>query len=321
MEELGSLWSYQENFDELNQKLLYTTVELETVKMEANEALRKHKEEVKHLLNLLKVAYQERDEAKDQLQKLLNKFMPSSPTEFHPNILGHLPHESPLVVVPTKANSSITESNSQSDTYNPQSHGSSPVDSFFDAVSSPDFSNIKMADSRNLNFVNQPFVHDYSGSMPTGVVSSGVTKIDPVAAVLDSLVKGKTLPPKGKLLQSVMEAGPLLQTLLVAGPLPRWRNPPPLQPFKIPPFSIKGSETMSINQKPAANSGCVGQRSLNSSSSYLQMSRVSSQMCSASMLNFSTCPAAAAQSNGMLLTAGASINTQIPTSKRQRFQY
>ncbi|KAJ0083198.1 hypothetical protein Patl1_30854 [Pistacia atlantica] len=218
--------------------------------MEANEALRKHKEEVKHLLNLLKVAYQERDEAKDQLQKLLT----------------------------TKANSSITESNSQSDTYNPQSHGSSPVDSFFDAVSSPDFSNIKMADSRNLNFVNQPFVR--------------VTKIDPVAAVLDSLVKGKTLPPKGKLLQSVMEAGPLLQTLLVAGPLPRWRNPPPLQPFKIPPFSIKGS-----------------------------MSRVSSQMCSTSMLNFSTCPAAAAQSNGMLLTAGASINTQIPTSKRQRFQY
>ncbi|XP_044479091.1 uncharacterized protein LOC123206051 isoform X2 [Mangifera indica] len=283
---------------------------------------RKYKEEVKHLLNLLKVAYQERDEAKDQMQKLLNKFMSSSPTEFHPNILSHLPHESPLVVVPTKANSSITESNSHSDTYNPQSHGSSPVNSIFDTVSSPDFSNINMADSRNLNFVNQPFVDDYNGPIPTGVVSSVVTKIDPASVLLDSLVKGKTLPQKGKLLQSVMEAGPLLQTLLVAGPLPRWRNPPPLQPFKIPPFSIRASETMSINQKPGAKLGCVAERSLNSSSSYLQMPCASPQMCSTSILNFSTCPAAAAvQSNEVLLTAGAIINNQIPPSKRQRFQY
>ncbi|KAL9416055.1 hypothetical protein AB3S75_039281 [Citrus x aurantiifolia] len=305
MEELGSFWSYQESVDDLKQKLLYTSLELETVKMEANEALKKQKEEVKNLLNLLKVAYQERDEAKDQLQNLLNKLMSSSPTELNPRIHRHVQHESPLVV-PTKANSSITESNSLSETYNPQSHISSPVDSFFDAVSSPEFSNINMADSGNMGrFVNQPFVRDINGSMPTSLVPpAAVTKMNPGTAVIDSIAKGKKLPQHGKLLQSVMEAGPLLQTLLVAGPLPRWRNPPPLQPFKIPPFSLKGCETMNVNQT-----------SLNSSP-YHQMSRMSSQMCSTSMLNFSSCPAGSGPSNGMLLTSGAGIGNQ----KRQRLQ-
>ncbi|XP_044506610.1 uncharacterized protein LOC123226167 isoform X2 [Mangifera indica] len=290
--------------------------------MEVSEELRKQKEEMKHLLKLLKAAYLERDEAIDQLQKLRTKLMHSNPIEFQPSsILAHVQHESSLAVVPTKANSSITESNSQSDTYNPQLHGSSPGDSFLDAASSPDFSNINMADSRSFTFVNQPFAQEFNSSIPTGLVSSVVTKTDPFTAVLDSLVKGKTLPPKGRLLQSVMEAGPLLKTLLIAGPLPQWRNPPPLQPFRIPPL-IKGSENISFNQKPAANSSCVAQRSLNSLSSHLQMSCASSQMCSTSMLNFSTCPPAVdPQSNGMLLTAGAFINTQLSTSKRQRFHY
>ncbi|KAJ4725884.1 TOX high mobility group box protein, putative (DUF1635) [Melia azedarach] len=318
MEELGSLWSYQESVDELKQKLLCVSFELESVKMEANESLRKHKEEMKHLLNLLKVACQERDEAKEQLQKLLNKFMPSSATELHPSIRRHVQHESPLVV-PTKANSSITESNSLSETYNPQSHISSPVDSFFDAVSSPDFSNINMADSSNIGFVNQPMVQDYSVSMSTGLVSSAIPGIDAGTAVIDSIAKGKHLPQQGKLLQAVMEAGPLLQTLLVAGPLPRWRNPPPLQPFKIPPFSIKGCETMNIDQKPPSNSSCVGQKSFNSPS-YLQMSRMSSQMCSTSVLNFSSCPSGSGQSNGLLFNSATGFNTQIPAGKRQRFQ-
>ncbi|GAV57875.1 DUF1635 domain-containing protein, partial [Cephalotus follicularis] len=184
-----------QGIDELNQKLLYTTFELESVKMEATEEMRKHKEDIKHLLNLLKIAYQERDEARDQLQKVLNKFiMPSSPAELHP-ILPYIQPGSPAVVMPTKANSSITESNSHS-------HGSSPVESLFDAVTSPD-------------------------------------NIDPATAVIDNLVEGKSLPQKGKLLQAVLDAGPLLQTLLVAGPLPQWRNPPPLQTFKFPPVSIK----------------------------------------------------------------------------------
>ncbi|KAH7560909.1 hypothetical protein ACOSQ2_016861 [Xanthoceras sorbifolium] len=334
MEELGSLWSYQENIDELKHKLLYTSIELESVKMEANEALKKHKEETKQLLNLLKVAYQERDDAKDQLQRLVNKLMPSSPTDHlqqpilhhHNNIQNE---SSPLVVLmpTTKANSSITESNSLSDTYHPQSHGSSPVDSFFDAVSSPDFSNINnMADSgNNMGFVNHhPFAQDYSGGGGS-MLSTGMARADPGNAIIDSFVKGKNLPQKGKLLQTVMESGPLLQTLLVAGPLPRWRNPPPLQHFKIPPFFIKGCETiqsMNHNKPSTPNSISVPQKPLNplsspspSPSSYLPVSRMSSQMCSISMLNFSSCPpsgSASQSNNGLMLTPSGA-------GKRQRF--
>ncbi|KAI9085836.1 hypothetical protein K1719_032250 [Acacia pycnantha] len=43
--------------------------------------------------------------------------------------------------------------------------------------------------------------------------------------MVDKLVCGKPLPPKGRLLRTVTEAGPLLHTLLA--PLPQWRNPPP----------------------------------------------------------------------------------------------
>ncbi|KAM3691786.1 hypothetical protein ACB098_08G038500 [Castanea mollissima] len=275
MEEFGCLWSYHENIDEVKQKLIYTTLELETIKIEANEEIRKNKENMRNLHNLLKIAYQERDEARDQLQNLLNKLMASSPTEL-PNIHPRVHPESPLVI-PAKANSSITESNSLSETYNPQSHGSSPVDSLFDAVSSPDFSNINVVDS------------------------------------------GKALPQKGELLQAVMEAGPLLQTLIVAGPLPRWRNPPPLQPFKIPPFSIKGCETADFSSKSPANAGYMVQKPLNSST-YPVMSRGTSQTCSAAMLNFASGPSNSYSNNMMPLTTIASFNNHVPAGKRQRFQ-
>ncbi|XP_024004055.1 uncharacterized protein LOC18027483 [Eutrema salsugineum] len=193
--------------DELRQKLQYTCFELEVVKTKANEESKLHQEEVKNLLNLLKLARQERDEAKDQLQKLLT----------------------------IKPNSSITESNS---------HGSSPVDSFFEPASSPEFSNFNIVPEpvNKTRFQNR-HVNRICNSQQRPV------KIDPVEAIMDEIVKGKTLPEKGKLLQTVMESGPLLQTLLVAGPLPRWRNPPPLQQsFRVPPVSssydiLKGCST------------------------------------------------------------------------------
>ncbi|CAA7017705.1 unnamed protein product [Microthlaspi erraticum] len=193
--------------DDLRQKLQYTSFELEAVKSKANEESKLHQEEVKSLLHLLKLARQERDEAKDQLQRLLT----------------------------IKANSSITESNS---------HGSSPVDSFLEPVSSPEFS--------NFNIVPEPVHKIKFGNRPVNRILNSQQrpiKIDPVEALMDEIIKGKSLPEKGKLLKSVMESGPLLQTLLVAGPLPRWRNPPPLQQsFRVPPISnsfdiLKGCST------------------------------------------------------------------------------
>lgn len=162
------------------------------------EEMRKNKEYINQLIRLLKFAIQERDEARNHFQKLLNKTMPLND------------------VVPLfQPNSSITESNSLSEPHN----YSSPVDSLFDAVSSPEFSNINL--------------------LPNQINSS---EIDQESLIIDTLAKGRVLPQKGKLLQAVLQAGPLLQPLMMAGPLPRWRNPPQMHPFQIPPVSIKGCE-------------------------------------------------------------------------------
>ncbi|KAK8489729.1 hypothetical protein V6N13_094413 [Hibiscus sabdariffa] len=294
MEELDCLWSHEEGYDELKLKLQYSAMELESVKMEANEQISKYREELKLMLNLLNLACQERDEARRQLQKLLNKLMPC---------------ETPLVIA-AKTNSSITESNSLSDTYNNHhSHGSSPVDSLFDAVTSPDFPTIKMADSSGMGLLNQPF----------GLVPSMVTaKVDAETAVIDDLAKGKALPEKGKLLQAVMEAGPLLSTLLVAGPLPQWRNPPPSDTFKIPPVSIKGSDSKTENEKPTAypNNSVVRKRV--NSSLYPEMTRGTHQMCSSAMLSFASSGSASGLIHSPMLSSGAGVNTQITVTKRQK---
>lgn len=298
--------------------------------MEAKEEIRKSEENVKSLLDLLKVVCKERDEAKDQLQILFNKKLPSSPTELPAVVPRHPKPESPLLLAPKASNSSITESSNLSETYNHQSHGSSPVDSFFEPVSSPDFSNMNnnnMADSGNMGFVKQPFVNhqDCNASLPTGLVSSSSSsmgKIDPATAVIDNLVKGKVLPQKGKLMEAVMESGPLLKTLLVAGPLPRWRNPPPLQHFKIPPVSIKGCEAASsgFHQKPVENLSYIDQKPVNSLS-FSEICRGPSQTCSASFLNFDGRPSSSCLNNSrLLLTSSSSFCNQFPIGKRQRLQ-
>ncbi|XP_047974450.1 uncharacterized protein LOC125216728 [Salvia hispanica] len=188
MGEMASLWSYAEHgeMDQLGQKLLYTSLELEKLKSEAMEEMGKNKEYVNQLIQLLQFAIDERDEARKQLDDLI-----SAGTE-----MFYGGAESPLLnPAAAKANSSITESNSFSETHNYQS----PVESFFDAAVSP-----------------PPPISDRA------------------ALVVESLAQGRVLPRKGMLLQAVLQAGPLLQTLMVAGPLPRWRNPPRMRPFQVP---------------------------------------------------------------------------------------
>lgn len=190
------MYQFLQTIDALKQQLLYKTLELESVKAQANEETINHKQKLNQLIEHLSTACKERDEARDQIQKLLKKY------------------NFPAQIYPSKANSSITESNSLSDTYNYQS----PNDPFFDIVSSPDSSNLG-----NINNQKQ---------QPTFVV-------DKSCLVIDALVKGKKLPHKGKLLQTVLEAGPLLKTLFIAGPLPSWRNPPTAQGIQIPPASVR----------------------------------------------------------------------------------
>ncbi|KAI3901703.1 hypothetical protein MKW98_021867 [Papaver atlanticum] len=306
MEAMTSVWSYQENCEQLKELLFYTTYELETARAEAKEEMKRNEANVNKLVHLLNQACRERDEAKNQLQRLWNKFSPSNPTENYPVMSTHQPKI--LVVNPTKGNSSITETDSVS---NHHSYGSPPVDSIFDTVSSPELSNINVVDSsmvqapqqpplnvphQPLHVPHQPFVQERN------VWSSACT--DQASLAIDNLVKGKLLPPKGKLLQSVMEAGPLLKTLLLAGPLPRWRNPPPHQTLQLPSLSVNGSEAVHNS----------------SSHSYSSVSHGSAQIYSTSMLNFSsghgTC-----LNKAQVLSAGFNrnfINHSIPTAKRQR---
>ncbi|KAI3678383.1 hypothetical protein L6452_37673 [Arctium lappa] len=222
MEEMTSLWSYQESVDELKLKIHYTSQELEAVKARANEEMNRNNESVKQLLHLLKLVCNERDEARDQIQNLSIKIMPS----MHNTMMisdcvaidqFHQLQQSPLMK-PTKPNSSIAESNSFSDAYN---HSSSPVDSLFDPVTSPEFSNI----NNNTSFMLSNGFHA-SGSIPI---------IDHATLMMESMIKGKALPQKGNLLQAVIEAGPLMETLLAAIPDPNWPNlSSPLRSFHIP---------------------------------------------------------------------------------------
>ncbi|XP_043712927.1 uncharacterized protein LOC122661559 [Telopea speciosissima] len=306
MEGIFSVWSYQESIDELKHKLLYTTYELESARMDAKVEMKKNEENVKQLLQLLNSAYHERDEARVQLQKVLNRVTPNSQTEIF-SVFPNLQSEC-AALKPKGLNSSITESDSLSETYNHHSYGSSPVDSFIDAVSSPEMSNMNVGDSCNLGVPQQPPIQEcnvpismdiFSAgniSPSLGTISSGAPKVDHASSVIDNLTKGKPLPQKGKLLQAVMEAGPLLQTVLVAGPLPRWRNPPPLQPFQIPAVSIKGCDPEKINQKPVPSPNYKVQSLFGSS--YLEMS---SQICSTSLLNLSSSPVSCLD-NGELLS-------------------
>ncbi|CAA3029775.1 Hypothetical predicted protein, partial [Olea europaea subsp. europaea] len=286
MEEMASLWSYQENVDELNQKLLFTTLELEKLKAETSEEMVKNKEYVKQLIQLLKIAIQERDEARIHLQNYLNRSLPLTSPKENLAVLPHFQADSSLLK-PGKANSSVTESNSLSETYN-----SSPIDSLFDAVTSPELSNI--------NLVAKPCAPG----------------IDRASMIIDNLVVGRALPQKGKLLQAVVESGPLLQTLLVAGSLPRWRNPPRLQPFQIPPVSIKGPETQVFAQKPESNlNQLVSSRGMNSQP-YAMRACGSSQILSPPMLNFG-----GMASGSCLGSASTAANSSVPLVKRQKLSF
>ncbi|MCD7467899.1 hypothetical protein HAX54_005599 [Datura stramonium] len=304
MEEIDSLWGYQETMDETRQKLLYTSLELERMTMESSEEKRKNNQ----LIQLIKIAYQERDEARDNLHKLLNKI-----NQYQIHI------DSPLAVAKAPKANSI-ESNSLSETYNYNSHNSSSSlveESFLDVVSSPDLSNNIIPVSCGVVPQQQvPEVVDRASLVINSLVKGKTLPqqvpevVDHASLVIDSLVKGKTLPQQGKLLQSVLEAGPLLQTLLVAGPLPRWRNPPQFKPLHIPPVSIKGccEGGMITRQNSNVNSSHFGSSMMMNSQPYFEMSCGSSQMLS---------PYLGYQS---LVSAGTNCNNFVHLDKRQRLQ-
>ena len=166
---------------------------------------------VTHFLNLLQIALQERDEARNELWTLLGNNLSFQPQQVHSQQLP-----TPMGSDHNILNTTFGDHNILNTTYS-QFYDSSPRD-----CSLP---NLISADSSNPELRNQQCTTD---SMQTIVVPSQNTKRndDAAALVYDSLIKGKPLPEKGRLLQAVVEAGPLLDTLLLA-PLPQWKSPPP----------------------------------------------------------------------------------------------
>ncbi|ERN05958.1 hypothetical protein AMTRI_Chr08g163540 [Amborella trichopoda] len=255
------LWSYQEkSVEELRQILFCKIRELELTRIKANEHIRRNEEQIRQLVELLKKTCKERDEARDQLQSVLNNMYINPPTELCPNLSNLQPNTPPPPIPTSGGASTITESDSLSGTHKSQAYVSSPVESLFTTVSSmPDIPSMNFADSDDLDLINQLPIEEFN-SYPTWV-SSDVSEIrsnlendtfENAGTVGSSShrVLIKSLPERGKFLQAVMEAGPLLQTLLVAGPLPRWRNPPPLERLDIPPVGNRSSGSANFDKKP-----------------------------------------------------------------------
>ncbi|KAL0918131.1 hypothetical protein M5K25_010122 [Dendrobium thyrsiflorum] len=199
------LCSYQEIVDELRSDLWAASLELQELRNNVGEELRKKDEQINHLIKLLNAAIQERDEARDQLQMLLGyQRQPETP-----------------LLMPAKCSSSFTDSESLSDIQNHQPFALSPV------------INSTGGDGDSITGIKSSKKSEMNIS-----VKSIRCKHDPVESKLDQLMK-KPLPEQGKLLEAVMAAGPLLCTLMVVGDLPQWRNPPSLKPLEAASMAVK----------------------------------------------------------------------------------
>ena len=189
---------------ELKQSLVATTLELEAAK----EELKKKEQSIAKLADLVRQVVKERDDARDQLQQL-RLLAAAAPAPAAP----------PQQLV----TSSVTDSDC--------SLVSSPVDPFFDPVTSAD-----------RRCKHSPATPPPPSAAAKQQCQPGANVVGSAAdAVLDMLASKRPLPQKGRLLAAVMEAGPLLQNLLVAGQLPRWRNPPTVHAPDTLPLGARAS--------------------------------------------------------------------------------
>lgn len=260
--------------------------------MRANQEVSKNEEITKQLLHLLKVACQERDEAKDQLQKLLNMFLPIPAENETSPILSEVNNEIPI---PRKASdfSTVKKSNVVSKTCSSYS------------------TKYNFADSSNLEgFPNTAVVQGCDESIQLATDSSSYSKImDHADVLIDNIARVRPLPKKGRLFQAVMDNEPLLQTLLVA-PLPKWKNPPPVPPLKNSSNLIYGCDFGSLEQIEAVNPI----RALQGSSS-LGFSHIPSS----SVMNFAH--GSAYLNNGVGHNSTDFMTSQIGTLKRRRRRF
>ncbi|XP_020577813.1 uncharacterized protein LOC110022981 [Phalaenopsis equestris] len=210
------LSSYEETVEDLRSTLWSTSWELEELRKNVREELRKKDDDINHLIQLLNAANQERDEARDQLQMLLNH---------------HRRSQTPQFILPKCSSSSFTNSKNLSDLQNHHSY-----------IHSPLVNPIGSSGGKGGNAVTGIVIPSISCKYEYGEESR-----------LEQLMN-KPLPEKGKLLEAVMAAGPLLCSLMVVGELPQWRNPPFLNTLAAAPQwrnppSLKPSAAASMAAK------------------------------------------------------------------------
>eukprot|EP01018_Ginkgo_biloba_P020630 Gb_03710 [translate_table: standard] len=150
-------WAYQgQNPEELKHLLFCTTLELESLRLAAKDEIKRQEENTRQLVHLLKATCRERDEARDQCQKLQEKLLQRGLSDLHSGLSTVQP-DSPAGRS-FKGDSSITECDSISGTYRHHSFVSSPAQSMFDTVSSiQEPSKLNLADSTTMDVLQHPY--------------------------------------------------------------------------------------------------------------------------------------------------------------------
>ncbi|ESW34674.1 hypothetical protein PHAVU_001G171000 [Phaseolus vulgaris] len=188
-----------------------------TAKMEANAKIKKYEETVKHLYKLLKKVCQERDEARDQLQLLIRNLQASTPVET-------------TSVIPQVDQSCLQNKTKPSMNSTKVSYSSSKVLS--DHSCELSLSNLQSNEKHfSTSLMSQTRIVEPSNLTLSNNIKTHMVDSDSLA--IDKLVCVKPLPEKGRLLQTVTEAGPLLHTLLI-DPVPHWNNPPTFSSLALP---------------------------------------------------------------------------------------
>ncbi|XP_074303569.1 uncharacterized protein LOC141638017 [Silene latifolia] len=207
MEDFGHAWTFHESVEELKHKLEYVTYELEMTRKITNEEIMKNNENIKKLVQLLRITCMERDEAKSKLKKLQQ-------------ILAFNNNNKPLnvdqIIIPTTPFSPDT-----------------PLSTSHPSLAKSNSSSFEIEDCGTPSSNSIYF----GGAATRGMMTCAPleTKVaEEPTLIIEGLAKGRPRPHQGKLLQAVLEAGPLLQTLMVAGSLPQWRNPPGMLSQQVP---------------------------------------------------------------------------------------
>ncbi|KAG2405994.1 uncharacterized protein HKW66_Vig0052490 [Vigna angularis] len=210
--------SENQSIEDVKHRLLCTKLELVAAKMEANAKIKKYEETVKHLYKLLKKVCQERDEARDQLQLLIR------------NVQAPTPVETTSTIIPQVDQSCLQNKTKPSMNSTKVSYSSSKVLS--DHSCDLSLSNLQSNEKHfSTSLMSQTRIVETSNLTLSNNIETDMVESDSLA--IDKLVCGKPLPQKGRLLQSVTEAGPLLHTLQV-DPVPHWKNPPTLSSLALP---------------------------------------------------------------------------------------